>query len=172
MQPPDPRNEVRPGAIGTGAQDNLDRYHTIPSHSTAFYRVTGALESHGWTVRHRGQHADAQCPAHGSRSLKLRVFAHDDSAGLHCVSMDCAAADVLAAIGLELRDLYDGDRPPGYVPPPRRDPSPWDAFTAPGIDHVLARMVREKALEDDPGLRHRARAAGDDCAACATGVAR
>jgi DNA primase len=47
----------------------------------------------------------AKCPAHkdGSPSLSIRVA--DDRILLHCFA-GCAAADVLAAVGLSLRDLY------------------------------------------------------------------
>lgn len=48
----------------------------------------------------------ALCPAHddGSPSLSLREL-EDGRLLLHCFA-GCGAADVLAAVGMELRDLY------------------------------------------------------------------
>jgi putative DNA primase/helicase len=57
----------------------------------------------------------APCPAHQDRSPSLSVRYTDGRLLLHCFA-GCANDDVLAAIGLEFRDLYDPD--PGQ---PRRD---------------------------------------------------
>lgn len=48
----------------------------------------------------------ARCPAHGSRGLTLAIKDSGESLLLHCHA-GCGAADVLAATGLELADLYD-----------------------------------------------------------------
>lgn len=48
----------------------------------------------------------ARCAAHLDRSPSLSIRDMGDRVLLHCFA-DCATADVLAAIGLELRDLYD-----------------------------------------------------------------
>jgi len=61
----------------------------------------------------------ARCPAHDDKSPSLSVRELDDGrALLHCFA-GCAAADVLAAVGLELSDLFPepiGDRRPERQP--------------------------------------------------------
>jgi putative DNA primase/helicase len=57
----------------------------------------------------------APCPAHQDQSPSLSVRYADGRLLLHCFA-GCSNEDVLAAIGLEFRDLYDPD--PGQ---PRRD---------------------------------------------------
>lgn len=138
--------------------------------TTAYDRVLDALAETGMKSKTRGDKSRAQCPAHGSRGLTLSVKRTEDRALVKCFA-GCELAEVLDALGLAVVDLFDGDRPPGYRPPPRPKPTPWDPLISAGIDHVLHRMVIEQALEADPGLREQARAQGDDCAACRMGVA-
>jgi hypothetical protein len=61
----------------------------------------------------------ALCPAHADKRPSLCVdLTHDGRILLYCRS-GCGAADVLAAIGLEMSDLFpdnDYKRPPGYKP--------------------------------------------------------
>jgi len=138
--------------------------------TTAYDRVLDALDAAGMKVKATGDKARSQCPVHGSSGLTLSIRRRDDKASVKCFA-DCEYDDILAELGLTRRDMFDGDLPAGYVPPPRPKPSPWDALTAPGIDHVLSRMVREQALEADPSLRTAARAYGDDCPLCREGIA-
>lgn len=50
----------------------------------------------------------AKCPAHEDRSPSLSVKALDDGRVLvHCHA-GCSAADVLASVGMSLKDLYPG----------------------------------------------------------------
>lgn len=56
----------------------------------------------------RGKYV-ARCPAHSDRSPSLMLKQSDDRILIHCFS-GCQAADVVAAIGLELKDLFP-DRP-------------------------------------------------------------
>jgi len=103
---------------------------------------------------------------HGSRGLTLSVRRREDKTSVKCFA-DCEYDDILDALDLTRRDLFDGDPPPGYRPPPRPAPSPWEPITrGPGVEHLLHRMALEHALEADPGLRERARARGDACSAC------
>jgi hypothetical protein len=52
---------------------------------------------HGWTAR---------CPAHEDRTASLSVTTGDDGrALLHCFA-GCGAADIVAALGLEIGDLF------------------------------------------------------------------
>jgi hypothetical protein len=61
----------------------------------------------------------ARCPAHDDTRASL-ALAESDSAAilLHCFA-GCAAAEVVASLGLELSDLFPDS---GYGPPNRR---PW-----------------------------------------------
>lgn len=124
---------------------------------SAFETVVAALEKAGLKVQARDTKARAQCPVHQSNGLTLSIRRFNDRAGVHCFA-GCETPDVLQEIGLELRDLYDGDRPAGYAPPPRREPTPWEAAMAelglrnpPPIEHVLRRMQVEQAKEAGRG---------------------
>src|SRR5690606_34498859 len=48
----------------------------------------------------------ARCPAHGSRGLTLSVRDAGGTLLVRCFA-GCSVADVLAAVGLELADLFD-----------------------------------------------------------------
>lgn len=139
--------------------------------STAYDRFLDVLDGVGMKVKTKGDKARAQCPSHGSRGLTLSIRRADDRTLVKCFA-GCELDAVLDDLGLTVRDLFDGDPPPGYTPPPRPEPTPWDPITkGPGVDHLLRRMAAERALEADPGLRDRARAQGDECAACRGEVA-
>lgn len=53
----------------------------------------------------------ARCPAHSDRSPSLSVRRTGDRVLVHCFA-GCETGDVLAAVGLELKDLFD--RPVGH----------------------------------------------------------
>jgi putative DNA primase/helicase len=73
----------------------------------AFERVIGELELRDLKVRYLGQgRAEAQCPAHDDRNPSLSITEQaDGKVLLHCHA-GCEIDDVLAAIGLEKRDLF------------------------------------------------------------------
>ena len=62
----------------------------------------------------------APCPSHQSRGLTLGVAERDGRVLLHCFA-GCETDAVLAALGLELRDLFD--QPVNFGAPAAR--SPW-----------------------------------------------
>jgi hypothetical protein len=73
----------------------------------AFESLCGALREHGSTVNDNGHgKAQAQCPAHDDGRASLSVTRIDGSVLLHCHA-GCQTGDVLAALKLEMRDLYD-----------------------------------------------------------------
>jgi len=72
---------------------------------SALARVTAALEAAGCGPLRRGM---ARCPAHDDRTPSLSVSQGDRGAVLHCFA-DCELDDVLRALGLEARDLFDAD---------------------------------------------------------------
>jgi len=57
----------------------------------------------------------ARCPAHDDRSPSLSIRETDDGIILLRCFAGCSAADMLAAVGLELRDLFP--EPLGYHRP-------------------------------------------------------
>lgn len=139
--------------------------------TTAYDRLLDALARDGMKIRDTGDKARAQCPAHGSRGLSLAVRRADDRVLVKCFA-ECELVEILDALGMTMPDLFDGERPAGYTPPPRPKPTPWDPILRVGIDHLLNRITTEQALEADPSLRERARSQGDDCSACRSAVAR
>lgn len=73
----------------------------------AFDRVCAALEAHqGSPPAHSATKARALCPAHGDLNPSLQVTAIEGSVLLHCHA-GCDIGDVLDALGLAKRDLYE-----------------------------------------------------------------
>lgn len=82
--------------------------------TTAFERVIDAFRVQGLTVDERGDKATAQAPGHSPADRSVSITRGDDKALIYCHSDD--TADVLAAVGLTLNDLYDDRRGMGKVP--------------------------------------------------------
>ena len=77
--------------------------------NTAFDRVVDALDAFGSQSRDRRQnHVMYQCPAHEDRNPSLGVDAKPDKVMIRCYA-GCHTDDVLAAIGLSGKDLFDSD---------------------------------------------------------------
>lgn len=77
---------------------------------TAFDRIVAALEQHGRRVRRRGgAEAVAQCPAHDDHNPSLSITGTEGQVLIHCHT-GCGTPDVVAALGLNMRDLYDTRR--------------------------------------------------------------
>ncbi|WP_100811715.1 bifunctional DNA primase/helicase [Microbacterium sp. BR1] len=85
--------------------------------ANAAERFTDALRQHGETVRAAGSGRwIATCPAHADKSPSLSVTERAGDPGrvlAHCHA-GCQLVDVVASLGLELRDLFDGS--PERVP--------------------------------------------------------
>ncbi|WP_275579470.1 DUF3631 domain-containing protein [Mycobacterium riyadhense] len=100
--------EGRPGDVRRPAppQDRPTDDHTSAAQSSAYDRLVAALHAAGRQVTDRGDTAQAQCPAHddGRPSLSLRRI--DGSVLVYCHA-GCQIGDVLAALSLDMRDLYD-----------------------------------------------------------------
>lgn len=125
--------------------------------SPAYDRVTDALRSAGLRVTVFGQSTRAQCPHHQSRGLTLSItpdarYRDGGPLAIFCHA-GCDTADVLAELGLTLRDLYDGDRPPDWKPAPVRQASPWDRIPDP--EHFADRAIQQTAIENDPAYWER-----------------
>ena len=82
--------------------------------TTAYERLLDALHEHGSTVRANGTSAMAQCPAHEDRDPSLSLRRIEGSVLVHCHGT-CSTDDVLAALGLAARDLYDDPAGASYA---------------------------------------------------------
>lgn len=81
---------------------------------TAYERIIAALHAQGKTVKERGpEQATAQCPAHDDGNPSLSVTQGAENALIHCFA-GCQTADIMAALNLDLRDLYDNPREKTY----------------------------------------------------------
>jgi hypothetical protein len=79
--------------------------------SAAYDRIVDALRANGKQVIERGgDKAQAQCPAHDDHNPSLSIFPRADGKGstVKCHA-GCTYADVLAAVSLRPRDLYDDE---------------------------------------------------------------
>ncbi|MEJ7707704.1 MAG: hypothetical protein WKF82_10860 [Nocardioidaceae bacterium] len=114
---------------------------------TAYDRLIVALVAVVKVSHNRDGSARAQCPGHQSRGLSLLVSRRDDGAGVYCFA-GCETVDVLAAVGLGMRDLFDdsGDdwkRPAGWAPRP--PPNPLG-----DPEHRCDRAEQQTRLDADP----------------------
>jgi hypothetical protein len=78
---------------------------------SAFDSVVDALAEHG--IRGNGTTATARCPGHGDRNPSLSLRRIDGQVLMFCHA-GCDTRDVLAAVGLGLRDLYDDPKGATY----------------------------------------------------------
>jgi hypothetical protein len=94
----------------------------------------------------------ARCPAHEDRSPSLSIREIDDRVLIHCFA-GCAAADVLAAVGFRLSDLFE-NRQPFEVPPkhtrvPLRDLIPLLRHEAHIVALVGADILSSRTIDGD-----------------------
>ena len=98
----------------------------------------------------------ARCPAHQDRSPSLSIREIDDRVLVHDFA-GCAAADVLAAVGLRLSDLFS-DRPPFEAPHdekrriprvPLRDLVPLLRHETHIVALIGADMLSSRTIEQD-----------------------
>lgn len=77
--------------------------------SDAFEKVRDALASNGSIFAEtRQSHFMAQCPAHPDGRPSLGVDDKGDKVLIRCYA-DCQVDDIVGALGLQLRDLFDGE---------------------------------------------------------------
>lgn len=130
---PEPRAAHQPKQPSTW-QPNVTGRAGAPAARRAFDRVVDAVANvTGTAPRVYGGRATARCPAHADRTPSLSVAAADGKALLYCHG-GCRTHEILAALGLSTRDLFDEtDRPwRRPVTPPRPVAPPPD----PGWAHV------------------------------------
>lgn len=71
----------------------------------AVERVHAALRAHGITPRPSGMGWKCRCPAHDDRNPSLSINVGDDGRALVRCHATCTQAEVVAALGLAMRDL-------------------------------------------------------------------
>lgn len=90
----------------------------------------------------------ASCPSCGKngKDQKLSIAQNDGDAFVHCYS-GCSAADVLAAVGLDLSDLYQ--QRPGHVhaAKSRKGVKGWDWWSLAGALEVHADFANNAFFE-------------------------
>lgn len=102
-------------------------------------------------VRERGPGCwIARCPAHEDRTPSLSVReTQDGTILLHCFA-GCSPADILAAVGLELRDLFP--RRPEHYQPPLRDRRHYaaarDAITLLSAEADVVLLAAENIIQN------------------------
>ncbi len=87
--------------------------------TNAYFRILDRLRDRGCRVNERDGRAMAQCPAHDDTNPSLTVTRIDGSVLLYCHA-GCQADDVLLALGLSKRDLYDDRKGATYEYPDGR----------------------------------------------------
>jgi hypothetical protein len=105
-------------------------YHPFSSAPSPAERLLPLLQG----VRRSGKGWTARCPAHDDAHASLSVRATDGGALLVKCHAGCSAAAVVAAVGLELRDLFPAPEPP------RRLAATYDYRDADG--RLLFQVVR------------------------------
>jgi hypothetical protein len=75
--------------------------------ATAYDRIIEALRDTVEQVKDNGRQALANCPAHPDQHPSLGVTRIEGSVLIKCRSQECHIDDILAALGLTSRDLWD-----------------------------------------------------------------
>jgi len=109
---------------------------------------TESLLSRLRDVKKTGRGWSARCPAHGDRRASLSIAEGGDGAALVKCHAGCTTAAVVAAVGLELRDLFPS---PGTGPSPCRNGG--GPAVAPGGPAFATAREALAALEKKLGSR-------------------
>ena len=109
------------GPARTHADDPATRTRRwIMTTATAYERLLDRLKENGCRYREGANQTMAQCPSHYDREASLAIYREDRRIRVHCYA-DCDdALDILPALGLGVRDLFDepGQRGRSYPPNP------------------------------------------------------
>ena len=103
--------------------------------SAATERVLAALSERGIKIRRSGNGWSARCPAHEDRNPSLSIATGDDGRCLVNCHAGCETTAILAALGLEMKDLMPERQKPSRH---TRATSPATATTATASDFATA----------------------------------
>ena len=88
---------------------------------SAFDRVCGAFRDNGLAVIEKGgDRADAQAPGHSGADRSVSIRSIEDRVLINCHAVGEQLDDVLAAVGLQMRDLFDNPKGSTYSYPDGR----------------------------------------------------
>jgi len=123
----------------TPGGDRASAKHRADAELSKQYTTTGPVDKlldrlEGVRATGRDQWV-ACCPSHDDRSPSLSIKATDDRVLVYCHA-GCGAADVVAAVGLELRDLFDA--PLSHHKPARRRPRVPAHKVLAAVSHALS----------------------------------
>lgn len=104
-------------------------------------QVIEALESRGLLVKERNGYLMAQCPAHDDSDPSLSISEGDKGVVLRCHA-GCANEDVVAALGLTLRDLFYDSEPGDDTRTSAAPPAEYIYQRADGTE--FAKVVRRR----------------------------
>jgi hypothetical protein len=94
----------------------------------------------------------ARCPSHDDKSPSLSVRETEDGTVLVKCWAGCGAADVMGAVGLELRDLFPERPPEPNVRKGKFRRSPWvprDAFAALAVEALYVAICAEDVAKGE-----------------------
>ncbi len=91
----------------------------------------------------------ACCPAHEDRTASLSIKDADEKTLLHCFGQGCSAAEIVAAVGLEISDLFP---PRQHHSKPERRPFPaMDVLRALAFESIVVAALA-KAVADGKAI--------------------
>jgi hypothetical protein len=115
-------------------------------------------------VRKSGKGYMAKCPAHADKSPSLAIAGGDDGRVLiHCFAA-CAVSDVLAAVGMDIHDLFPERLPEHRYGPRKLGVSSFDVLRAVRSEARILTIIASDAFAQgasDPELCRRAALAAD-----------
>lgn len=150
---------TKAGVGGTSAQhvaSGQDRRYKLAASATPTEALLARLERVKSTKQDEWL---ACCPGHDDRTPSLSIRETDDGTLLLRCWAGCTAAEIVAAVGLELRDLFPDQSgwKPGRSPLPkhkRLSIPPRDALDILSVEaHVIVLFARKVMGDDDPPTR-------------------
>ena len=98
---------------------------------------------------------EARCPAHDDAHASLCIGTGDDGRALVTCQAGCSTADVLAAVGLKMSELFppkdNSPRRPPAMPPNRKLPQAPPDTSPKAKDNVKKKIVKEYDYRDSSG---------------------
>jgi hypothetical protein len=107
--------------------------------TAAYERLLDRLQANGCRYRDLGSYAMSQCPSHEDRQASLAVYRGDGRVRVHCYAYCDDALDILPALGLGVRDLFDepGQRGNRFRPDPAVEARKKMALVERAVDDLL-----------------------------------
>ena len=118
---------------------------------TALTTVTDALNQHGLKAMTRGNHVQASCPAHEDKAPSLSVDYRGERVLLTCHA-GCTTEAILAGLGLDWPDLFDGEQQSTWGEPLVE----YEYLDPDGKPYMyVGRFVGKKFMQRRPGMAYK-----------------